>query len=250
MHIELFHIGPFTVYTYGLMIAIGILAAFYVAEKRGPKLGIDTSHLEKMTLTVLVFGFLFSKILYALTRWNEIVADPSILWSLSEGWVVYGGIIGGLAGGLVYCHYTHQNFLKWFDFLIPEVALAQGFGRIGCFFAGCCYGMEVPWGVVFPADSLAPAGVPLLPTQLISSICDFALFFILLWIARRKKFNGEVGAWYLILYSVGRFILEFFRGDLVRGAVGSLSTSQFISIFTLGLGILLLVWQYRRKQHD
>lgn len=248
MHMKLLEIGPFTVYTYGLMIAIGILAAFYVAEKRGPKLGLDTSHLEKMTLTVLLFGFLFSKILYAITRWHEIIVDPAILWSLSEGWVVYGGILGGLFGGLVYCRLNHLNFLAWFDFLIPEVALAQGFGRIGCFFAGCCYGIQVPWGVVFPADSLAPAGVPLLPTQLISSLFDFALFGFLLWVAAHKKFNGEVGAWYLILYSLGRFILEFYRGDLVRGAVGTLSTSQFISIFTLVLGILLLVMPRFKKQ--
>lgn len=247
MHIELFKIGPLTVYTYGLMIAIGIIAAFYVAEKRAAKLNMDAGYLEKITLYALVFGFLFSKILYAITRFDEIVADPSILWSLSEGWVVYGGIIGGLVGGWICCRIHHQNFLAWFDLMIPEVALAQGFGRVGCFFAGCCYGIPVEWGIVFPANSLAPAGIPLLPTQLISSVLDFILFFILLYVAKKKTFNGQVGAWYLILYSVGRFILEYFRGDLVRGSIGTLSTSQFISIFTIIAGIAMLVVLGKRK---
>ncbi|WP_294729994.1 prolipoprotein diacylglyceryl transferase [uncultured Faecalibaculum sp.] len=246
MHFELFHLGPLTVYTYGFLIAVGILAAFFVADRRGKTMGMDTSRLEAMTLTVCIAGFACSKLLYILTRLPDIIADPGILMNLEDGWVVYGGIIGGLLGGLWYCRRHQMNFMAWFDLLIPEVALAQGFGRLGCFFAGCCYGVEVPWGIVFPERGLAPAGIPLFPSQLISSAFDFGMFFFLCWIAKRKKFNGEVGAWYLILYSVGRFIIEFFRGDLIRGAVGTLSTSQFISIFTLAAGIIILVVMKKR----
>ncbi|MEY8469376.1 prolipoprotein diacylglyceryl transferase [Faecalibaculum rodentium] len=241
MHFELFHLGPLTVYTYGFLIAIGILAAFFVADRRGKAMGMDTSRLEGITLTVCITGFVCSKLLYILTRLPDIIADPGILMNLEDGWVVYGGIIGGLLGGLWYCRRHQMNFMEWFDLLIPEVALAQGFGRLGCFFAGCCYGIPVEWGITFPEGGLAPAGIPLFPSQLISSAFDFGMFFFLCWIAKRKKFNGEVGAWYLILYSVGRFIIEFFRGDLIRGAVGTLSTSQFISIFTLAAGIAILV---------
>lgn len=242
MHIELFHIGPIHIYSYGLMTAIGILAAFFVAEKRGKKMGMDMSRLDVMTITVCIWGYCGSKLLYALTRLPEIIQDPSIFFSFSDGWVVYGGILGGIAGGLWYCHRHAMNFWQWFDLLIPEVALAQGFGRIGCFLAGCCYGTPTTawWGITFPEGGLAPAGIALAPTQLISSALDFALFFLLVWLARKKRFEGELGGWYLIFYSIGRFILEFFRGDLVRGEVGFLSTSQFISLFTLAAGIVIV----------
>lgn len=225
------------------MTAIGILAAFYVAEKRGKKLGIDVSRLDIMTIWVLAGGYACSKILYWLTILPEIIQDPSIMLDFGNGWVVYGGIFGGLLGGWLYSKKYHLNFWEYFDLIIPSVALAQGFGRIGCFFAGCCYGIETDawWGVTFPADSMAPSGVSLVPTQLLSSFYDFGMFFLLLWLAKRKKFNGELGGWYLILYSIGRFIIEFFRGDLARGEVGVLSTSQFISLFALAFGIIIVV---------
>lgn len=119
----------------------------------------------------------------------------------------------------------------------------QGFGRIGCFLAGCCYGQETssPLGITFTYSDFAPNGVSLIPTQEISSLLNFLNFFILINIAKKKKAEGQVGGFYLIFYSIGRFILEFYRGDLERGNVGSLSTSQFIAIFTLIAGILLVV---------
>lgn len=125
MHFELFHLGPLTVYTYGFLIAVGILAAFFVADRRGKTMGMDTSRLEAMTLTVCIAGFACSKLLYILTRLPDIIADPGILMNLEDGWVVYGGIIGGLLGGLWYCRRHQMNFMAWFDLLIPEVALAQ-----------------------------------------------------------------------------------------------------------------------------
>jgi phosphatidylglycerol:prolipoprotein diacylglycerol transferase len=242
MHNELFSIGPFTVYTYGLMVAIGILAAFYVAEKRGKKLGLDVSKLDVICLWLLVGGFLCSKLLYWTTRLPDIIQDPSILLDLANGWVVYGGITGGLLAGWLYCRIHKMNFLKYFDLLIPEVALAQGFGRIGCFFAGCCYGMETDawYGITFPMDSIAPGGVPLVPTQLMSAAFDFALFFILIWLSKKCKTPGALGGWYLILYSIGRFIIEFWRGDLIRGKAGLFSTSQYIAILMLAAGIFLV----------
>ncbi len=243
MHYKLFDLGPFPVYTYGLCIAIGILAAFYIADKRGKKLGIDVSRLDSITLWILIGGFAGSKILYWLTRFQDILKDPSILTNFSDGWVVYGGILGGIAAGWIYCHIKGLNFWEFFDLIIPEVDLAQGFGRLGCFFAGCCYGIECHdwYCLVFPEGGLAPSGIPLFPTQLLSSLYDFALFFVLIWLSKKKKFDGELGGWYLIFYSIGRFIIEFFRGDLVRGGAMGLSTSQIISVFTLIGGILILI---------
>ena len=217
---ELLSIGPFTIYGYGLMIGIGIIAAYLTAESRAKKLKLDPDK---------IFG---------------LVADPAyILHSLQNGWVVYGGLIGGIIGGCLYCRHKKVNFMSYFDLAVPSVALAQGFGRIGCFLAGCCYGRPTdgPLGITFTHSDFAPNGVSLIPTQEISSLLNFLNFFVLINIAKKKKAEGQVGGFYLIFYSIGRFILEFYRGDLERGSVGSLSTSQFIAIFTLIAGILVVV---------
>lgn len=152
-------------------------------------MGIDVSRLDSLAITFVIAGFIGSKLLYTLTRIKDIMADPSLVLSLSDGWVVWGGIIGGLIGGYIYCRTHKMNFWKQIDLIIPSVALAQGFGRIGCFFAGCCYGVETTsvLGVVFPEGSLAPAGIRLLPTQLICSVFDFALFFVLIYLVRKRK---------------------------------------------------------------
>ncbi len=240
---ELFTIGPFTVYGYGLMIAIGILAAYWVGEYRAKKYGLEADHVFHFVIWCVVGGFLGAKILYWITEIKNIVKDPGIVLRIADGWVVYGGIIGGIFSAMLYSWRKGLKFLAYFDLLIPSVALAQGFGRIGCFLAGCCYGIETdgPLAVVFHESSYAPNGVRLLPTQLISSGLDFLNFFALVWFAGRKKSDGEIGGLYLIFYSVGRFVLEFYRGDLIRGKVGALSTSQFISLFTVSAGVLLFI---------
>lgn len=129
--------------------------------------------------------------------------------------------------------------LAYLDLMIPSVALAQAFGRIGCFLAGCCYGRETDsWcGVVFTNSDFAPNGVKLLPTQLFMAGGDFLIMAVLLWYASKRPMRGRTSALYLILYSVGRFCIEFLRND-DRGTVGMLSTSQFIAVFTLIVGIL------------
>ena len=163
--------------------------------------------------------------------------------TLTDGFVVFGGIIGGILTAYVYCKVEKLDFLKFFDTLMPSVALAQGFGRIGCLLAGCCYGKETEsaLSITFHTSTFAPDGVALIPTQIYSSILDFIHYGLLLLILKRQKRDGETAAAYLIFYSAGRFVLEFFRGDLARGSVGALSTSQFISLFTFVAGIVLLV---------
>lgn len=245
---ELLSIGPITVYGYGLMIAIGIMAAYLVGEYRTKRKGLNQDHVFNFVIWCVLGGFLGSKILYIMTDIRNIIEQPQKLLDFHDGWVVYGGIIGGIIAAIIYCRIKKIKFTAYFDVLIPSVALAQGFGRIGCFLAGCCYGHETnsPIGIVFHDSSYAPNGVNLVPTQLISSGLNFIHFIILIWFSKKKKADGQVGALYLILYSVGRFILEYYRGDLERGSVGTLSTSQFISIFTVIAGITLFVVSGRK----
>lgn len=240
---ELLTIGPFTVYGYGLMIAIGILAAYWVGEYRTKKYGLEADHVFYFVIWCVVGGFLGAKILYLITDIKNILASPGLILDFADGWVVYGGIIGGILSAMLYSRVKGLKFPAYFDMLIPSVALAQGFGRIGCFLAGCCYGKETDGflAVVFHESKYAPNGIRLFPTQLVSSSLDFLNFFILIWFAKRKKADGQVGGLYLVFYSIGRFALEFYRGDLNRGSVGALSTSQFIAIFAVAAGVIIFV---------
>lgn len=246
---DLITIGNFTVHGYGLMIAVGIIVAYLLAEYRAKKLGLESKHVFPIAICAVVFGLIGAKVLFWITVLDEIVKNPRMMLDLSDGFVVYGGIIVGVIAGLVYCKCKKIGFLKYMDLILPSVALAQGFGRIGCFLAGCCYGKETDsaFHVVFTQSQFAPNNVQLIPTQLLSSGLDFLHFAVLCLLARRCKKPGLVSACYLICYSVGRFVLEFFRGDIARGSVGALSTSQFISIFIAIAGVLLLVYCLRRQ---
>ena len=247
---DLFSIGGFTIYGYGLMLGIGFLAAYIISDYRAKKKGLDPDHVFGLAVCAIIIGLVSAKLLYYITTIDEIIKNPKLLLDISNGFVVYGGIIGGLLGGYLYCRKYQLDFLKYVDLILPAVALAQGFGRIGCFLAGCCYGRETSgvFAVVFRNSDYAPNGIPLIPTQLISSVFDFLHFSLLVWLSGKLKKDGEVGAMYLIIYSLGRFVIEFYRGDLIRGTVGALTTSQFISLFTAAAGVLLMV--FCRKQNQ
>lgn len=239
-------IGSITIHGYGVMIAIGVICAFILDEKLCKKFGLDDEKIDSMIFAVLIGGYFCSKLLYCIINWQTFLESPmSVLGS--GGWVVYGGIIGGILTAYIFCKVQKWNFMDYFNVVVASVALAQAFGRIGCFFAGCCYGIETNlWlGVTFPSGSLAPAGVKLIPTQLIMSVGDFLIFYICYRNVNKGKHPEDTAAIYLILYSVGRFFVEFIRGDL-RGEVGFLSTSQFISLFIFVLGAGLI--NYRQKK--
>lgn len=254
---EICSIGPFTVYSYGLMIAIGVIAAIWLGEYEAKRSGImQDGFLTSLAIISVIGGFIGAKILYFITILPEILEDTSKLKSLSNGFVVYGGLIGGIVTAYVYCRIKKVDFWAAFDMAAPLIALAQGFGRIGCFLAGCCYGQHTEsfLGVVFANTDFAPVGEKLFPIQLVSSGLNFINFLLLfiLWRVhcKEKEKNGMIGATYVITYSIGRFVLEFFRGDIERGSVGVLSTSQFISIFTVIAGGIMLIYRYTMKDKE
>ncbi len=243
---ELFSIGSFTVYSYGLMIAIGVISAVWLADKWAVDMGVaEDGFMFMLGIYSVIGGFLGSKILFWITILPDIIANPSvIIKNFVNGFVVYGGLIGGILTAMVYCKIKKADFLACFDIAAPVIALAQFFGRIGCFLAGCCYGQhtESRFGVVFEKSLYAPVGEKLFPIQLVSALLNLLNFLFLTYLLKKVKLKkGVVGAAYIITYSIGRFILEFFRGDMERGAVGILSTSQFISIFTVVIGGALLI---------
>lgn len=248
MHSVLFELGPVHVYGYGFMIALGVISAFWIACFLAKRSGLDSDEMFNMGLVGIIGGIIGAKLLYYIVELPSVIENPSVLLNLGEGFVVYGGLIAGLLCPLIYTRRKKISLRPYLDCAVPGVAFAQGLGRIGCFLAGCCYGAHTDawFGVVFPESSLAPAGEKLIPTQLISAAGDF-IFAIILFFLQRRLFHrpqnqrhcGAVAGVYLILYSVGRFFVEFLRDD-PRGNVGSLSTSQFIAVFMLAAGAAVL----------
>lgn len=241
-------IGPVTIHMYGLLFGMGYVAAYLICCRRAKKAGLSEDILWGI-LICAVFGTLIgSRLLYCIVNVSDILKDPSILWDFRNGYVVYGGIIAGVFFGIVYCKKKRVSFLKYFDLVMPSVSVAQGIGRIGCFFAGCCYGRETDFWlhIVYTRSDFAPNNVPLVPTQLISSAGNFAIAAVLFWYSKRSGKDGMVGALYMILYSLGRFVIEMYRADM-RGAWGAFSTSQLISIGVALSGMMLMVLFYKKK---
>lgn len=239
MYNDILTIGSLTIHGYGLMIGIGIVVALLVGDFRAKKKGLDGDLIYGLTLTTVILGFLSAKILFIITQWQDFLEDPKSFLA-GSGFVVFGGIIGGAITIWVYCKVKKMDFAGYLDLMIPSVALAQGFGRIGCFLAGCCYGRTTDswFGITFTESHYAPNHIKLFPSQLVMAAGDFLIAALLLLYAKRNPSKGKTSALYLMLYSVGRFFVEFTRNDN-RGFVGALSTSQFIGIFVFIIGAVI-----------
>jgi phosphatidylglycerol:prolipoprotein diacylglycerol transferase len=250
MYDDILTIGPITLHGYGLMIAIGIIFALLMLDIRARARKFDPNIVYRLSMISLLTGFVGAKLLYCIIEFKAIIDNPWQVFS-GSGFVVYGGIISGMLAAIIYCKLKQLSFFSYFDLAVPSIAFAQGFGRIGCFLAGCCYGRETnsSLGIVFRHSSIAPNGVKLIPTQLLSSAGDFVIVAILLLYARKERKQGHIGALYLILYSIGRFVIEFFRNDF-RGYIGGLSTSQFLSLIVLALAILMRCIGTKTNRND
>lgn len=244
MAIDLFSIGRFTVHGYGLMIGLGFMAAVLCGSALAKRRGLSDGDFVNIAIYVLVIGFLGGKILHVIVEFRAFLEDPlSVLGS--EGFVVYGGILTGIATIYTYCRIKKLVFLDYIDLFATVVPVNQALGRIGCLLAGCCYGIRYdgPFALEFPDGCIAPAHIGLWPTQPVMAAGNFVIFIIQLirYLQGSDKCKrGTPTALYLMLYSAGRFAIEFVRND-DRGAVGVLSTSQFIALFTFTAGLILFV---------
>jgi phosphatidylglycerol:prolipoprotein diacylglycerol transferase len=250
-------IGPLTLHTYGVLLAIAFLAGLWVANRQAKKAGLDPTRITDMAVYVLIGGLIGAKLLLLVVEWPYYSRNPGELFTLVQsGGVFYGGLLGALP--VAWWYAKRYGLPRWptADVLAPGVAIGQAIGRLGCFAAGCCYGRptSVPWAVTFrdlytTRTVGTPLDVPLHPTQLYESAATLAIFGALLWLARRKQFHGQVALAYLFLYAVARFVIEFYRGDAARGTVlgGWVSTSQFIAVLVM-LAVLMLYPYVNRKQ--
>lgn len=247
--------------TYGLMILLGCAAAVLVARQRGKRVGINGDDLLIVGACALGLGFICGTLMFIFITysWEEILyflRSGMINQLLSGGIVFYGGLIGGVLGGILGCRIAHVKIADAMHAILPSVPLAQAFGRVGCFLAGCCYGCETDLaiGVIYtnPIGG-APTGVALLPVQLIETALNLILFLALMLYDKKtfgKKPRILLPCLYGIGYGVIRFILEYFRYDSIRGFLFGLSTSQWISIFIFALCTVGIFLAKRKPRHD
>lgn len=241
-----------TVPMYAVMAFAGAAAlclwSVMLAKKRGV---ISCEDIFYMLLYAGIGCLIGAKALYLIISvdvyWftDKSFADNMRYWLtllMSGGLVFYGGLIGAFLGALRYCTHFKIPAYEAIETVIPGVPLFHAFGRIGCFLAGCCYGMEYDgvFSVTFENSPAAPNGVPLLPIQLIEAFGNFLLFVIFTLLFLRNFPRLSLSGLYLSCYAVMRFVLEFFRGDIIRGKALGLSTSQWISIAVFAAGVILL----------
>ena len=247
MYPILFKIGPVTIYTYGVFVALGVGAGYFVCRGEAKRGGIPEKVFSHIFFWALVFGFLGARIAYVLIEWKQFLNNPFRIAFGRSGFIFYGAALGVLTLFVLTKKYK-INFLKSADIAALGIPLGHALGRIGCFFYGCCYGKPTAskLGILFPPES--PAGflrVKVIPTQLISVVFLLLIFCILLFLRKRKKFNGQILLSYTFLYGIFRFIIEFYRGD-PRGEVFFLSTSGFISLLSVMLSIFFYFLLKRR----
>jgi phosphatidylglycerol:prolipoprotein diacylglycerol transferase len=248
VHPQLFHFGSFSVPTYGFLVALGVLLGLWISVRNAQRQGIDPDHTWNLGILVVLCGIIGAKVLYIINDWSVYAAHPREIFSLNTlqaGGVFSGGLIGALVAAAWYIRKHHLPALATCDAFAPGLAFGHAIGRLGCFSAGCCWGKETHhfWGVTFTnplANQLVgtPLGVPLEPTQLFEAAVELANFFLLMWLFKRKKFDGQIFAAYLVLYGVARYFLEFLRDDPGRGSVfgGIMTGTQLISIGLVVLG--------------
>lgn len=247
MHPELFTFGRFTLYSYGLALAIGFAAGILMSAWRAPRSGIPSDRIYDAALPVLLCGLAGAKLMYLGVHYSDIVADPgSITGLIRGGFVFYGSLIGGTAGALVWLKRANISALAFGDAIAPGLALAQGIGRIGCWMNGCCYGSPVAWGWCLP--SLGD-GVSRYPVQLYEAGGTFAICGLLLAVGPGRSRGRLLGA-YFVLYSVLRFATEMVRDDPRGGRLAGLSVSQSLSIAGLVAGVAVILWAARHRQEE
>ncbi|HTG86464.1 MAG TPA: prolipoprotein diacylglyceryl transferase [Pyrinomonadaceae bacterium] len=261
MYPELFRIGSFPINTYGVFLAIAFLSAILITVKLAERDGLPRERIYDLSLWMLLASLVGSKILMLFTE-PEYRENPLGLLSLDflrSGGVFYGGLVGAVIAGYLLMRRYQLPWWKTADACAPGIAIGSFFGRQGCFAAGCCWGKptSLPWGVQFSELGREITGVPidqhLHPTQLYESFAMLLVFFGLLWLHKRKRFDGQVILVYALLYASIRFAIEFVRDDPRGDILGlttltGLSTSQMISLVIGVLALILLIARNRKSR--
>ena len=253
MHPIAFNLGSLTIRSYGVMMALAFLVGLWTATRRARLVNLPAEVLSDVTLWLMVGGIVGARVVYVTTYWQtEFATLPfSEVFMIQHGGLVYyGGLIGATVTGLGYLWWKKLPVWKVADVLAPSIALGSVFGRIGCLLNGCCYGSycTLPWAIRFPegheTHPYNQPAMPVHPTEIYDALLNLILYVLLAVLFRRRKFDGQIFATYLVVYAVFRSIAEHFRGDypsdhLHAGFTSAQLVSLPILVTGLGLGVIL-----------
>jgi phosphatidylglycerol:prolipoprotein diacylglycerol transferase len=265
MHPILFHIGPLTLHSYGLMMTIAFIVAIWLASRRARKAGLPQHFAIDISFVLIIVSLVCARLTYVVGHWSEFRQYPLDIISPIQhdgtigiaGLVLLGGVIGGIIATLIYVRIKKLPLFLVLDVLTPPVVIGMAIGRIGCFLNGCCFGFPtgLPWGCVFPSDSYAGTiypNIPIHPTQLYDMLLMVTLFIVLLLLEKRPHPRGQTFAFFLVGYAIARFWVEglrWYEPDLIPTFIGSLELtgSRIVSIVMFIAGILLLIHLHRKR---
>ena len=247
-----FHIGSWPIYWYGVLIASAFLLGLWTASRRGVRDGIAPDKIMDAGPWLILGTIIGARTLYVISYWKEKFADQpwtEIFMVHHGGLVFYGGLIGASLAVLIYVQVRKVPLWKFADALAPSIALGYVLGRFGCLMNGCCYGRptDLPWAIHFPADH-ETKGAGVHPTQVYDALLNLALYGVLAWLYRRKKFDGQVFAAYPMAYAVLRSVVELFRGDYPVHYLGGWATpAHLVSMGIFAAGLILYSRLPRRR---
>lgn len=259
----LLKIGPLTIHTYGFMMALGVAMGLWFLYVQAKKQELQASKLLDVAFYTIIVALVGAKLILFFGSMSDYLSgSKKILDLIRSGGVFQGGLAFGFFFALWFLWRRKIPAWKTADIIGPALALGHGFGRLGCFFAGCCWGTEcaLPWGITFRNEYTGsftgtPLNTMLHPVQIYESLLNFTSFLILFFILKKKRFDGQVISFYIINYSIIRYFVEFFRGDheakiyFIQNAspYSSVSYPQLFSILTLIAGFILL-FVLKKKQ--
>jgi phosphatidylglycerol:prolipoprotein diacylglycerol transferase len=253
VHPIAFQLGPLDIYWYGVMIALAFLVGLWTATRRARRENISGEKIADVVLWLMIGAIVGARAGYVATHWREEFASqplPEIFMIRHGGLVYYGGLIGAMIAGFSYVRWKKLPQWKVADVLAPSCALGNVFGRIGCLLYGCCYGRacRLPWAIRFP-PSHPTGGAPVHPTEIYDAVNNFILYLLLAWLFRRKKFDGQVFATYLVGYAITRTFMEYFRGDYPPDHIHyGLTPGELVSIPIFIIGLALAAVLARRAE--
>jgi phosphatidylglycerol:prolipoprotein diacylglycerol transferase len=247
VHPIAFQLGPLTVTWFGVMMALAFVAGLWTASRRALSQGVPSENILDLGTWLIIGIIVGARALYVISYWHEQFAEQpwtEVFKVWRGGLVFYGGLIGASVACILFARIKKLPMLKLGDIMAPSIPLGSAFGRVGCLLNGCCYGREcrLPWAIHFPyPHPTYPHGVH--PTEVYDSLLNLAFYGLLAWAFRRKKFDGQIFAIYLVGYALLRSFVEMFRGDYPQYYLGGWATpAQVVSIGTLAVGLALLWW--------
>ena len=246
MYPKLFTIGSFSLPTYGVLVALGFLAGLTVTTRLSKRAGLPADKVTNLAVYCAMAGIIGAKLFMFLFDFGYYIRNPGQIFTLETlqaAGVFHGGLILAILFAIVYMRRESLPVLRTMDAFAPGIVIGQAIGRLGCFAAGCCWGREcsLPWGVRFRSNEAAPVPLnkTLHPAQLYESAADLLIFLFLYRQFGRNEKPGRIIGLYLVLYSIARFIIEFFR-EHEQSLVGPFSLTQWIALGLLVAGLAIL----------